>query len=361
MAIPFLVIYNSEKEIWGEFVSILLFTLIATQFINWGNKEYLLRTFSETPSEIKDTFSSNLTTRFPLLILFSLIAFYFFKTDFTIFIFLWLTGRFLIHSFEVLVVYEKKFVSSTTVEIICFLIFILAFFYFKPHFSLKTLVILYSLYQFIKGFSYLLLFKNFILFDKAKFNFDYYKVSFWFFLLSFLGFLTSKIDVYIVDYFLNINDLADYQIINSLLVFLMSVSAFIYIPFTKNIYRIDEDVILKTKKILFFLGLLIVPISILIIHFVLKYFLNLSFSIYFYLIAMFYVIPSFIYGIDIITLFKQNEEKKVVLFMFLGILINSLVTSLLLYSNFGIIGALLGAMFSQILILILLKIKPTRK
>jgi O-antigen/teichoic acid export membrane protein len=357
MLIPFLVIYYSEKEIWGEFVSILLFSLIATQFINWGNKEYLLRTFSEIPSEIKITFSSNLLTRFPLVILFSIIGYFYFKLDFGIYIFLWLFGRFLIHSFEVLVVYEKKFIYSTILESVCFLIFILTFYYFKSEINLKTLLILYSLYQLIKGLSFLFVFRNFIDFNKISFNFTYYKISFWFFLLSILGFLTSKIDVYIVDYFLDNKALADYQIINSLLVFVMSISAFIYNPFIKNIYRTNENVVVKTKKTLLLLGILIVPISILIIHFVLKYFFNLSFSVYFYLIAMFYVFPSFIYGIDIVTLFKQNKEKKVVIYLFFGILMNSIITSILLFYNFGITGAMIGAMFSQLLILILLKTK----
>jgi O-antigen/teichoic acid export membrane protein len=361
IVIPFLVIYYSKKEIWGEFVSILLFTLIATQFINWGNKEYLLRSFSEIPREIKNTFSSNLVTRFPLVILFSIIAFFYYKLDFEIYIFLWLLGRFLIHSFEVLVVYEKKFIYSTIVESGCFIIFILTFYYFKLDLSLKTLLILYSIYQLLKGLSYLFVFRNFIDFNKISFNLNYYKISFWFFLLSVLGFLTSKIDVYIVDYFLNNNTLADYQIINSLLVFIMSISAFIYNPFIKNIYRTNKNVVVKTKKTLLLLGILIVPISILIIHFVLKYFFNLSFSVYFYIIAMFYVFPSFIYGIDIVTLFKQNKEKKVVIYLFFGILINSIITSILLYYNFGITGAMIGAMFSQILILILLKTKSTIK
>lgn len=361
MLVPFLVIYYSKKEIWGEFVSILLFTLIATQFINWGNKEYLLRVFSKIPSEIKNTISSNLVTRFPLVILFSTIGFFYFKLDFGFYIFLWLLGRFLIHSFEVLIVYEKKFVYSTIIESVCFLIFLLTFYYFKSDFSLQTLVILYSLYQLIKGLSYLFLFKEIICFNKISFNFNFYKISFWFFLLSFLGFLTSKIDVYVVDYFLDNKTLANYQIINSLLIFVMSISALIYNPFTKNIYRTNENVIIKTKKTLLYLGIIIVPISILVFNFVLKYFLNISFSIYFYIIAILYVFPSFIYGIDIIELFKQNQERKVVLYLIFGILINVIITSILLYYNFGITGALFGAMFSQLLILILLKVNSTIK
>ena len=76
----------------------------------------------------------------------------------------------------------------------------------------------------------------------------------------------------------------------------------------KNIYRINENVVFKTKKTLIVFAALIVPIAILTINFDLKYFLNLSFSVYFYIIAVFYVFPSFLYGIDIVALFKQNQE-----------------------------------------------------
>ena len=100
VAIPFMVIKFSSKEIWGEFVSLLLYTLFVSQIINWGSKEYLLRIFSETPSKIKDNFSSNFFTRFPLVLFFSIVAFFLFKIEYGIFIFLWLLGRFLIHSIE---------------------------------------------------------------------------------------------------------------------------------------------------------------------------------------------------------------------------------------------------------------------
>lgn len=361
MLIPFLVITYSEKEIWGEFVTLLLFTLIATQFINWGNKEYLLRGFSLTPSQINTTFTNVLITRLPLVLLFLIIGYYCFKLEYSLYIFIWLFGRFLIHSFDVLVIYEKKFNASIFIEVVCFIIFLIAFYYFKPNLNLYVLIILYSLYQLIKGIGYLLLFNNYVKFDSIKFDTNYYKISFWFFLLSVLGFLTSKVDVYIVDYFLDNKALADYQIINSLLVFVMSISAFIYIPFTKNIYRINKDVISKTKQALTILGIIIVPISIIVIHFIIKYFLNSSFSIYFYVIAFFYVLPSFIYGIDIVELFKKKQEKRVVLYLFLGIILNSITTSILLHNNFGTTGAILGATSSQVLILILLKANSIKK
>lgn len=360
VVIPFMVIQHSSKEIWGEFVSLLLYSLLVTQIINWGNKEYLLRKFSETPSKIKHDFSSILLTRLPLVLLFSLVGFFLFGIEFGSHLTIWIFGRFLIHSYEVLVVYEKKFNASLAIELSCFLAFAIVFYSVSSALNLKQLLILYCIYQFIKGISYLLLFRTTFSLN-TRFNFNYYKVSIWFFLLSVLGFLASKIDVYIIEQFDNKIMTSDYQIINGLLVFIMSISAFIYAPFTKNIYRNTDFTIRKTKKTLVLLGLIIVPISLLFVYGIIRYFLNLEFTFWFYVVAFFYVFPSYVYGLEIVNLFKQNREKVVVLHLGSGVVINSVLSSSFLHLNFGITGALLGSTIAQLAIMTLLKFSIQKK
>lgn len=355
MVIPFIVIHYSAKEIWGEFVSFLLYTLLVTQISNWGNKEYLLRKFSETPNKIKQDFSTVFVSRIPLIILFVIAGFFFFPIRFGFYIFTWILGRFLIHSFEALIIFDKKFKASVLIEIGSFLVFGLTFYTNKSVLNLKYLVILYSLYQLLKGVCYLILFKNYFTFKNIKITFNYFKVSFWFFILSVLGFLASKIDVYIMERFGNKIITSDYQIINSLLVFIMSITTFIYSPFTKNIYRNNVLVIEKTKKKISLLGLIIVPISLLMISYILRYFLNLDFSFWFYIIAFCYVFPSYLYGLEIVDLFKKHQEKTVVIYLLFGAVSNAFLSSLFLYLNYGIIGALLGSAMAQILVLLLFK------
>lgn len=355
-----MVIQHSSKEIWGEFVSLLLYALLATQIINWGNKEYLLRKFSETPSKIKDDFSSILLTRLPLVLLFSILGFFLFKIEFGNYLFIWIFGRFLIHSYEVLVVYEKKFNASLVIELGCFIAFTIVFYCLSSSINFKQLLIIYSLYQLTKGICFWLLFSTTFSSD-VRFNFNYYKASFWFFLLSILGFLVSKIDVYIIEQFDNKIVTSDYQIINGLLVFIMSISTFIYAPFTKNIYRNSEFTIEKTKNTLALFGLIIVPISLLFVYGFVRYFLNLELTFWFYVVAFFYVFPSYLYGIEIVNLFKRHEEKQVVLFLFVGTVINAVLSSCFLNLNFGITGALFGSTIAQIVILISLKLSTKRK
>ncbi|MFZ4671566.1 MAG: hypothetical protein ACOYLT_06095 [Flavobacterium sp.] len=356
MVIPFMVVQHLSKEIWGEFVSLLLYSLLVTQIINWGNKEYLLRKFSETPSTIKVDFSSILLTRFPLVLLFSLVGFFFFGIESGCYLTIWILGRFLIHSYEVLVVYEKKFNVSSIIELCCFLIFVILFYSLSSAINLEKLLIVYSFYQLNKGICYLLFFKDTFSLN-TSFNFTYYKNSIWFLLLSIFGFLASKIDVYIIEQFDNKTATSDYQIINGLLVFIMSISTFIYTPFTKNIYRNSYFTIEKTKKVLAVIGLIIVPISLLFVYGILHYFLNLKLTIWFYFVAFLYVFPSYVYGIEIISLFKQHKEKRVVLFLFIGTICNWMLSFMLLKVHFGIIENLIGGAIAQLVIMFLFKSK----
>ena len=205
MVIPFLVIHFSSKEIWGSFVAVFLFSLLALQFINWGNKEYLLRIFSENPGKISVAFSENLATRFPLVILFSIIGLFLFPVSYGFWITIWLVGRFWIHSVEGLVLYQKEFNKSILIELLSFIGFGILFYAFKSEITVYSLLVLYSSYQFFKGLLYFLLFKKFLLLRSALFQINYFKASFYFFLLSILGFLASKIDVYIINHLGNKN------------------------------------------------------------------------------------------------------------------------------------------------------------
>ena len=68
--------------------------------------------------------------------------------------------------------------------------------------------------------------------------------------------------------------------------------------------------------------------------------------------------PSYIYGLDIVNLFKQHKEKTVVCILFFGVLLNAVLSSLFLYLGYGLNGALLGSAIAQVFILGLFKIRP---
>lgn len=361
MTIPFLVIHYSSKEVWGSFVSILLFTLFALQIINWGNKEYLLRLFSIEPSKIRTNFSSILITRLPLVLLFSLIALFVFPTVNVFFVFLWILGRYFSYSVEPLLFFEKKFNLFLIIEMITFLLFCGTLFLYKDRLNSMELSIIYSLYQFIKGIISLFFFRSFINFKNLQFDYLFYKKALPFFLLSVFGFLISKSDVYFVQYFCDKSTTANYQILNSLLVFIITISVFIYSPFTKNIYRNNTIVIKKYEKVLNLLGLIIVPISLFFCYFIILYYLKLKLSVWFYILAFIYIYPSYMYGIQIVNKFKTKKEQLVILYLFYSAITSVLFSSLFLYLGYGILGALSGGCLSQIVALYLFCFKKETK
>lgn len=361
MATPFLVISVSSKIVWGSFVSVLLFSLLALQIINWGNKEYLLRQFSQQPKNINADYSRILITRLPLVIVFGIVGFAYFSLPICGVLFLWIFGRFLNHSVEALLIFEKKFNASILIELVCFVGFAFGI-YENPNLDLFSLLLLYSLYQLIKGIWYFLLFKKNFTLKNTRIDFNYYKISFPFFLLSILGFLASKVDVYLVDHLGDKISTANYQIINSLLVFTMSLSAFLYAPYTKNIYRNNQALMQKTRNLLLVIGLFVVPLALFFIYFILKYYyVNLQLPLVFYAIAFVYIYPSFLYGIEVVNLFKLHQEKTVVRFLFIGALANTLFSAGFLYFNYGILGALTGSAIAQLLVLGLFKFKLYRE
>lgn len=356
MLVPLLVIRFSSKALWGSFVSVLLFTLLAIQVINWGNKEYLLRQFSANPSGINSLFSKNMASRFPLLLLFALLGFWLFPPAFGPWIALWLLGRYLTHATEALVQYEKAFTASIVIELCCFGFFMAVFFYLTPGISLAALLVGYSLYQLLKGFAYFGLFWRSFSLTKARFSRDTYQASFSFFLLSVLGFLASKADVYVMDHFGTQKQTAEYQIINSFLVFAMSVATFVFGPFTRMIYRNTDAVLEKSKRILAAMGLVIVPLALVLIALILHTFLNLELGLIFYISGFLYVYPSYLYGLDIVNLFRQQREIKVVAYLAIGAFCNCLMGVLLLQNGYGIMGVLSGSAFAQLVVLCLFKL-----
>ena len=54
-------IYNAEW--WGAIVELQVIYYLATNFTAWGNKEFLLREFSNSPSNIRNSWSSSFNTR----------------------------------------------------------------------------------------------------------------------------------------------------------------------------------------------------------------------------------------------------------------------------------------------------------
>lgn len=328
----------------------LLFSFLALQLINWGSKEFLLRQFSLSPATIPKDYPQNMATRLPLLVVLVLSAWIYFPTTFALWIAIWLFGRYLAHSAEALVVFEKEFMVSTWVETGSFVLFCAAFLVLKDSQNLNGLLMLYSLYQLVRGLGYFVMVQPYFNWRHFAPDWSYYPKAFPFLLLSVLGFLASKADVYLIENLGNKTLTSEYQILNSLFVFLMSVSSFFYTPFTKNLYRADAQTSAKSQILLMRSGLVIVPAGLTVVYLLSHFYLRFDVSLLFFATAFFYVFPTYVYGIEIVNLFRRQKEKIVLAVLFTGVITNLALSYLFLQMGHGMTGVLAGSALSQILV-----------
>lgn len=351
---PILILKETSPTIWGEFFELFIFALVCSIISNWGNKDYLILKFSKEPNLIYTHFSENFIVRLPILFLCISIAFFAFKIELSLWLALWLMGRYMSWSFEVVNQYQKDNFITSIIEYSTFILLIILL-KTTPNIQLNHLVTYYSIYQLIKGLAYTTIYFDWLKFENFKLEWIEIKHSFFYFLLAFSGFLASKIDVYVASVFFTSSELGQYGIQNNFFLFAMSIGNMILLPYIKILYRKSAGNYSKIKKRYAFFGLLITSASILIIYFLNTNYLNLYFEPLFYCLGFLYVLPSYLYGIDIYEKFKSKKEKHVLIIFTIGALFFFLSNLIMLNLNPNFSTLLISAAMSQWLIVILFK------
>lgn len=352
----FIIVNYFSKQLWGQFVEILLFIYIATTFCNWGQREFLLLEFSKMPKNITTIWQQFLVARLPILILIFIIAFVFYDTLFFELL-LWLSSVFIINSFTPIFIYERDYNKSIFIEMISFFILLLGLFYFKSKINLKLLVQLYAIHNFIKALFYLILYKIHLNFSNFSSKFSLLLSGVTFFLMSFTGFLQTKIDVYIFSIFYDPILIGEYQIISGFLVFAQSITMILILPYLKNIYRLTDQSILKMKKSIAYFGIFLNTIVITLIFIALEQLYQIQLNIYQIIHIFLITYPPYVYSLEILSLFKENKEKKVLTVSFASMSVNLIISLLLLSLGFKITGVLVASAIAQMVSLFLYSYK----
>ncbi len=340
------------KENWGDFIQVLLWIYFVVFISNFGNKDYLLRTYSKKPSKIYRDFSIAFVSRTVFLLL-SLFLFLFFSFEISLLGVLLSVLIYLYQSMESLVIYKQKFTSQLIAEILGFTIILTFVTYYNP-LNTKVLLIAYCLAFLLKFIVVLVALK--IDFKQMKFRYSLKQIKLLlpFFLIGFSGWLASKIDLYMVNIFLPKDQLAAYQLLMTAFLMLQAFASFIIYPFTKHIYRLNKKSILKIKRILLLVSLPLISICTFIIWFVLERIVKLDLSLELYVLGALSALPIFFFMIDIFQFYKQGKEK-IVLYINFIIAIISLFLTLVLIPTYGIKGALYSVVISQFILLFLYK------
>lgn len=349
---------NFGKYQWGSLINVMLWVFLIVFILAWGNRDYLLRKYAQEPSKVYRNFYRNFFSR-SLLLPFSLFLFLFFPLKIAFWAVLLVFLNFVYASLNTLVIYHQKFVIQLLAEVVAFVVV------FCGVFNLET----FDLESFLKIYLIAILLKTIVLGSQLCF----FKEAFYitlsvnelgkglpFFMLSLSGWLVSKIDIFLVDFYLDSSQLSEYQLLITAFLMLQVLSAYIILPFTKHVYRVPNKVLKKIKTKLYIAS---VPLTItggFVIWLVMEYYVKLGFDYKHYIVGCFMALPSYFYTLDItIQLRNQNEKTILRISSFCFLITILLIISLI--GKYQIFGVLVSVCIVQWLVLLIYKLHEIRK
>lgn len=349
MICSWLVIRLISPELWGAYTKIILWFMLATQLTNFGNKEYLLREFSNKPKDIFPTLKSSFIARCRVLLAAVIIILFLPLTLILKCILIgWLMARFIYSSFDPLLLYERKFSITLVLESSAVAIFFILILNRPNVAGLSWLLTVFLFIELYKATALLLIYrKSLFTFSQLTPPLHFYKGAGPFLLLSISGLISSRADLYLVSIYLDKYQIAQYSVLLNFLIYLQALSNYVFQPFMKNFYRIHSSGKKKITYRFIGLGVLITLFGVPLVWWVTNQLFHLSFDANFIWLGMIYVLPIFLYLPVIYLLYKSGKEKVVLFSNLFGIVLNILLNILWL-PTLGMKGALLSAAVVQL-------------
>jgi O-antigen/teichoic acid export membrane protein len=341
------------KADWASLINVMLWVFFVSFLLGWGNRDHLLRKYSQEPGQMYHAFFSNFLSR-SLLVPFALLLLLFFPTTIAFWAIVLVVLTFSYASLSTLVVYHQRFSAQLIAEITAFGIILGSIFYIKS-FNLETFLQLYALAISVK----LCLLSVQLNFWKESFSatisIQEFKAGLPFFILGLSGWLISKVDIYVVDFYLEKSQLAEYQLLITAFLMLQALAAYITIPFTKHVYRVSGEVVQKMKYKLYASAFPLTILGGFAIWFVMEYFVELGFTYEYYIVGGLIALPCYFYTLNIMELMKNHKERTIIYIGFFGFLVNiSLI--ILLIETYEVFGVLLSVCITQWIVLLVYKI-----
>lgn len=362
LLISLVVVRNYGPLLWGDFVQILLWLNIGAHLAAFGSKEFLLRKFSYDPSESSTLFKSSIEARLPLVIAIVLgfIALPYFGLIRSSWMFLWLFFRFIYQSYDVIIIWRKKFELSILVEASIGLVLLIVLKFWQGNISSLNLIQCFALAEIAKAlFMIALNYQEYLPSFKIVFDITQLKESSLFFLIGFAGLLHSRVDQLLATHFLSSSSLAFYQILMSMLLLCQSIAHFILQPFVKNLYRLSEESINKIALQLLLIGGLLSPILVVTTGFILNYFYHFEITGQIIISGFIFIVPFFYSLAYIYSLYKMKVEKQVLWVNFAVIILNIVVLPFV-FPMYGINGAIIFAASLQVIQAIVFRVLAKR-
>lgn len=320
LLLSYLVVNYFSAEWWGRITCMQLFLTLSATVMAWGNKEYLVREFSNKTTEINQLFFSSIFTRLPLLFGCAVTALLFFNGSNYWFVILWLILRFFNHSFETIVLFEKRFLSALFIEIFANVLGLGWLFLNNNAIQFNEVLLAISSIQGIKMMLLtLLVMKRIKLPKEVSFNWLQITNATHFMFLGFLGQLFSKTDLICASFLMNDSEVGQYQIIITLLFLLQSGANMIMVPFLKNYYRLNKQATKKINALFIKIGLVISPIGVGFMAVILQFFYHIPFTFTMFISSTAFSLAAYFSVTQVYELFKKNQSQKVLYINLLGI------------------------------------------
>jgi O-antigen/teichoic acid export membrane protein len=340
----YIVIHESGQAVWGQFVEALIFMSLASMFLGFGIKDYVLREASLNGGKLGELVKSGLLVRALILIPCIAIGSLFFPLEYLGWFVCWLFAMLIYNGISPIVNFDRSYKPAILAEVV-FGGFLFAYLLFEMP-DIYGLIMAFSMAAVLRSLVLLVLFRKPLQRGKAKFDWKLLLAGLPFLAMGFSGMIQSKTDLYLIAGLLGDEDLAVYQVTVNFFVYLQAVSGLALLPFVKNLIRLPEKAILKASLRFGLFGLMILAVSLPVIQWVLNdlYFFGLGIEVM--IVGGLLVLPSFIYTPIVYKLIGRKLENEVLYINTLGVVFN-LVLSYFLIVKSGIIGGLIGSMIAQ--------------
>lgn len=340
----YIVIGGSGQAIWGQFVEALIFMSLASMFLGFGIKEYVLREASLNGGKLGELVKSGLLVRALILIPCIVIGSSFFPLEYLGWFVCWLLAMLIYNGISPIVNFDRNYKPAILAEVV-FGGFLIAYLLFEMP-DMYGLVMAFSLAAVLRSLVLLVLFREPLQSGTAKFDWKLLLAGLPFLAMGFSGMLQSKTDLYLVAALLGDEDLAVYQVTINFFVYLQALSGLVLMPFAKNMIRLPERVVWKVSFRLVLIAVLILAFSLPMIYGVLNHVYYFGLGVEIVVVGGLFVLPVFFFS-PLVYKFLGNKMEKPVLYVTLfGALMNA-VFSYLLILKLGIIGAFIGSMISN--------------
>ena len=326
LTIAAIIFHEYGSYAWGSFVSEFLWLSIAAKVVNYGLKEFILKTAGDeresTGERINESINAGMLFIPVFFFVFLLLPF---GLTHVVWLTLWLAAKYIYQSYEAFYAIYNKQGQQLAGELLSSLFIITILLLNKSDFSVVYLLQLFSAAEAMKAvLAYVLFRKTVAVHFNPVINFTYLKTNFIPFAITFSILFKTRIDQLIATFCLPTAMVANYQVIMTMVLLSQSILYSLSYSNINKMYTLSYDYIRQgsNKTIL----RVIIPVTLLALIVP-----GISLYIYSYsvsstlIISTFLILLSHAYSLSYIyALYKAKEEMSVILINVAAILITGI-------------------------------------